>query len=75
MTIHYKKSSDTQRPIFVRYGPFFVAYGPKPTIWVLWSKLRQAKAYHGFFGASRLDALWPRKIGPLQKSFREAVEC
>jgi hypothetical protein len=24
---HYKKSSDPQRQIFVRYGPFFVTYG------------------------------------------------
>ena len=72
---HYKKSSDTQRPIFVKYGPFFVAYGPNPTIWVMWSKVRQAKSYHIFFGSSRLGALPPRKIGLLQKWFREAVDC
>ena len=72
---HYKKSSDTQHPIFVKYGPFFVAYGPNPMIWVLLSKLRQAKSYDVFFGLSRLGALPPRKIGPFQKCFREPVDC
>jgi hypothetical protein len=55
----------TKRKVLILNVQFLSSMAPFSTIWVLWSKLRQAKSYHVFFGSSRLGALPPRKIGPL----------